>query len=361
VTRAAVGRLAGKCVTKGLPLEPRDWLQVVAAAYVSEAANESRGGVSVHRVAGGANNALYRVESGGQQYACKLCVADERRRAMREYGVLYLLQAAGANLAPQPLLLDESCTILPFPAVVYRWLPGEPLGPSLTAGQLAALLQSIQQIHAFRRDDLEHAALPDAWFHWFDFCPYLAELDDFLATYGGWLVTHEPAGRGLRDRLARLVDRCARVLSTATVNTGRGHVPLCLCRVDANLANAIWDQDGRLRWVDWEYGGWGDPALDLADMRWHVALEGMSEAQHAWLRKHYARPADDPGFEARLALWDRLLSTRWPFLILRSLWSTYNGSDRVRLTRPDTGPTELRARLVRTIERAERFAQSQDG
>jgi aminoglycoside phosphotransferase (APT) family kinase protein len=342
-------------------LEPSDWLDIVATAYASGAETWTERGVAVYRVTGGANNALYRVGSGGQQYACKLCVADERHRAAREYGILDLFQKAGADLGPQPLLLDESCSVLPFPTVVYRWLPGKPLGLSLTPEQLAALLASIQRIHAFRPDSFGYARLPDAWFHWFDLEPYLAELSGFLSQYGLWLTRHDPGGQMLRDRLARLVDGCARALAKMTVDLSCEGVALCLCRVDPNLANAIWDGKGTLRWVDWEYGGWGDPALDLADVRWHVALDGLSEVQHAWLRDRYLCPADDPGFGARLAAWDRILSTRWPFLLLRGLWSAYNGSDRVRLTRPHTAPAELRARFVRTIERAERFALRQDG
>ena len=341
-------------------MEARDWLNVVAKAYASETDVWTHDGVTVRRMPGGTNNALFRIESDGRQYACKLCVADERRRAAREYGVLDLLEMARANLAPQPLLLDESCAVLPFPVVIYRWLPGKPLGPSLTAGQLAALLESIQRIHAIRQDAFEHNNLFDAWFHWFDFEPYLVELVDFLAQYGDWLATHETNGQALRDRLARLVDGCAQVLARTTVDPGRGCFAACLCRVDANLANSIWDGDEPLRWVDWEYSGWGDPALDLADMRWHVSWDGLSEAQHAWLYDRYVRPADDPGFGTRLAVWDRLLSTRWPFLILRALWSADNGSDRVRLTRPGTDSVELRTRLVCTIERAEHFVLCQD-
>jgi hypothetical protein len=45
---------------------------------------------------------------------------------------------------------------------------------------------------------------------------------------------------------------------------------------------------------------------------------------------------------------------RWPLLILRALWSRFNGPDRARLTQPIVEPAELRARLVRFIERAER-------
>jgi len=82
-------------------------------------------------------------------------------------------------------------------------------------------------------------------------------------------------------------------------------------------------------------------------------LAGLSEAQHAWLRDNYRRPAGDASFEERLVLWDRLLATRWPFLILRWLWSVHHGPDRVRLTQPDADPVELRTCLIRFIERAE--------
>ena len=338
--------------------EARGWLRVVAAAYAAGADTWTKDSATVRRVTGGFNNALFRVEAAGQRYACKLCVADECRRAAREYAALRLLQAAGLDIAPQPLWLDDSCTIVPFPAVAYRWLPGQPLSPSPTARQLASLLDSFHRLHALQPGDFEGHGIRDAWAHWFDFELYLADLRDFLARYGPWLAATDPEGQDLRDRLARLVDGCAEVVLTTTVNPGRESVPLRLCRVDPNLANTVWGGDGQLRWVDWEFSGWGDPALDLAELRWHAASVGLTEAQHAWLRDNYRRPAGDHAFEERLAVWDRLRATRWPFLILRWLWSEHNGPDRVRLTRPTADLAELRARLVRFIERAEHLASS---
>lgn len=332
--------------------EISNWLHIVAAAYAAGADDRAEGDVTVQRVTGGANNALYRVEADGACYACKLCVADERHRAAQEYGALRLLRAAGLDIAPEPLWLDESCTVLPFPAVIYRWLPGTPLNPPLGAGQLAALLDSFQRVHALRPGDLD-SSLRDSWFHWFDFGQYLAELEGFLKEYGPWLATADQDGQDLCDRLARLVDGCAEVVTASDVNPGREHMALGLCRVDPNLANAVWGEDDRLRWVDWEYSGWGDPALDLADLRWHAALAGLSVAQHRWLRDNYRRPAADEDFDRRLAVWDHILATRWPFLVLRWWWSQHHGPDRVRLTRPTIDPADLRARLVRFIERAE--------
>jgi hypothetical protein len=332
----------------------RSCLELVAAAHTAGADDWEEGGATVCRVTGGFNNALYRVDVGGQPYAVKLCVADGRRRAAREYGVLRLLHSVGLDIAPQPLWLDESHTILPFPTVVYRWLPGNAITRLLTQQQLAGLLQSYQDMHALRWSDYAHVDLPDAWFHWFDFEPYLDELDGFLAEYGSWLAISVPQGQDLRDRLARLLDRFATAVAVTAANPGREDVPLSICRVDSNLANGVWGEDSRLRWVDWEYSGWGDPALDLAELRWHASYAELSEAQRLWLRNNYRRPDNDPSFEERLVVWDHLLAARWPFLVLRTLWSVYNGPDRVRLTQPDLGPAELHARLVCFIERAER-------
>ncbi len=328
--------------------------------HASGADSGSEDGVSARRIPGGSNNALYQVQAGRARYACKLCVIDERRRAAQEYGALRRLYAAGLDIAPQPLYLDTSGTLLPLPLVVYRWLPGQPLTPPLTAEQLAAFLGTFQRAHALRPGDQE-PYLADSWFHWFDFERYLAEMDDFLKTFGPWLAASPPDGQSLQRRLARLVEHCARVVGASGVNPGRERVALGLCRVDANLANTVWGADGRLRWVDWEYCGWGDPALDLVGPRWHAALEGLSAEQQRWLRDNYCRPGDDPAFDARVVVWDHIISSRWAFLVLRHLWSQYNGPDRVRLSQTPADPAQVRARLTRFIGRAERLAIQKPG
>jgi aminoglycoside phosphotransferase (APT) family kinase protein len=300
-----------------------DWLRVVAVAHAADVDRWSEGHVAVQRVRGGLNNALYRVEVDGVRYACKLNVVDERHRAAREYGTLRLLQSAGLDIAPEPLCLDESCSRVPFPAVVYHWLPGVPLRTPLTADQQVALLDTFQRLHRLRPGDLK-PGLRDAWFHWFDWEPYLKELGAFLKAYGAWLAATDREGPALQERLARLVERCKKSVRAAEVNPSRERVPLRLCRVDYNLANGVWGADGRLRWVDWEYSGWGDPALDLAELSWHAALAGFSAAQHQWLRDNYHRPED-------------------------------NGPDRARLAPLTADSMELRARFVRLLERAQQL------
>ncbi|HET7091724.1 MAG TPA: aminoglycoside phosphotransferase family protein [Anaerolineae bacterium] len=330
-----------------------NWPQAVAAAHATGKDDHSENGVTVRRIRGGANNALYRVDVEGQSFACKLCIDDERQRAAREYGALDLLHRAGLDLAPRPLWLDESFRIFPVPAVASSWLQGVPIGPALTMRQLANLLETIQATHAVCPNRWSHSPLPAAWLHWFDFDRYLIEMQSLIDTYGLWLMASDREGAALIERMQRVLARCAQIVAKTDVNPDYDHVPLCLCHVDPNLANAIWCDDDRLRWVDWEYSGWGDPALALADLRWHAALEGLTDEQHAWLRENYRRPDDDPAFDERLRVWDCILATRWPLLIVRLLWSQHNGPDRPRLSQPAVELAEVRERFVRFIRRAE--------
>jgi Ser/Thr protein kinase RdoA (MazF antagonist) len=330
-----------------------EWLRCVAAAWQSGEPVRITGGITVRQVTGGFNNALYRIETGDGAYVCKLCVPDGRDRAAREFGALRLLQALGLDLAPEPVLLDESCTLAPFPAVIYRWLPGIPLRTPLTGPQLYGLLDSLQRLHAVRPDGAE-IPLHDGWFHRFDFSFYLEELAGFLADYGPWLEKAHPQGSTLRDRLAQLIGGCREAVANTRASPARTDLPLCMVRTDANLANTVWTGDGCVRWVDWEYTGWGDPALDLADVLWHASLAGLTAAQWRWLRETYERPGDDPAFEARFAVWERIMAARWPFLILRTLRSFEEGPDRVRLGQAQADPAELWARVERFIARAER-------
>ena len=333
------------------------WLHIVANVRNANANDWSEAGVSVQRISGGANNAMYRANVDGQVYACKLCVVDERHRARREFAALDLLRRANLDLAPEPIALDESCTLFDFPVVVYRWLDGSPLIPPLSQTQLRALLDSLQTLHTIHPADFPDAKLFDAFFHNFNFDIYIREQRQLFLDYGDWLA-HQPDGRELADRIQCLIEICAKKIEQSRVDPSRDNIAVRLSHVDPNLQNTVWQDGQPLRWVDWEFAGWGDPSMELADLRWHISLDELPESQHAWLRHNYRRPENDPPFDERLALWDSILLTRWCLLITRLLWSAYNGPDRVRLTHFVVTPAEARRRLLRMIERAEKFHQS---
>ena len=77
----------------------------------------------VVRGAQGMNNSLFRVHIDGATYACKLFVADDRRRAWREWIALDRMWRAGLGLAPEPVAYLPDGP-LPQPTVIYRWAEG---------------------------------------------------------------------------------------------------------------------------------------------------------------------------------------------------------------------------------------------
>jgi thiamine kinase-like enzyme len=336
-----------------------DILRVVNFAHRQDLPDYQDGGWQVQRIYGGMNNALYRVELDGQVFACKLCVSDERRRAEREYAALELLQLRRLDLAPRPLGVDLSASILPYPVVVYQWCDGQSLNSNRNEYDLPILLNSLQRLHTCRPELQDRHRLPfpvqKAWFHWFERAPYIRELDGFIEKYAPWLRRISNEGQALSLRLEQLVRIGGDRLSGMPVELGSSAFPVCLCHVDPNSTNAILGADGRVRWVDWEYSGWGDPALDLAEYRWHIAYASLSQSQHAGFRAAYQIPEDDPGFDQRLVFWDSLLAVRWPLLLMRWLWSREHGPDRLRLSTIEAEKTDLWGRLVWLTERAEKY------
>lgn len=330
------------------------WLSIVASVYRAGLDSFSQGGVELTRVRGGGNNALFRVSADGENFAVKLCVQDARHRAEREYGALALFARLGFNLAPKPVLIDTNCALLPHPIVIYHWLDGEPLFGSVNEAQLTALLALVRQTHSIHQADIPEIYFRDAEYHHFDFAWYLDELQGLFSKYGEWLA-ERPEDAESYDRIRRLTKRCIQYVSNVNVNPERPKITLCFCHVDSNLANFIWNERGELHWIDWEYSGWGDPALELAEFESHLGADALTPTQRGWLRQKYCLPEGDHSFDERITVWDHILFTRWALLVARALWSAYHGSDRVRLTTSNDGPDIIRERLVKTIERAEKF------
>ncbi len=80
-------------------------------------------GWHVRQITGGANGLLYHALSDDAEVAVKFYLSDEHDRAGREYDALTVLQDAGVDLAPRPLLLARHR--YRQPVVAQSWLAGE--------------------------------------------------------------------------------------------------------------------------------------------------------------------------------------------------------------------------------------------
>jgi len=83
----------------------------------------------------------------------------------------------------------------------------------------------------------------------------------------------------------------------------------CLCHNDVHHLNVI-DSHGRLRLVDWEYAGIGDPYFDLAGV---CCYHAFSDASRRDLLRAYLGHHSTASF-------DRLQRMCWVFNYIRDLW-----------------------------------------
>lgn len=206
--------------------------------------------------------------------------SDTALQIDRESEAAVIAAVAAAGIGPPALLCEPARRIL-----VTRYL-GEPW-----SREDAARGQNIERLARLLRS-LHELAVPAG--------VRKVELRD---TVHGYLRTLDE--RGVRGNLtAQALRDCA----IQAVEALRGR-RLCLCHNDVHHLNII--DDGRLRLIDWEYAGIGEPLFDLASV---CIYHGYSkERRNQLLGTYAAGGASVNAMQFELAC--------WLFDYVRELWT----------------------------------------
>jgi aminoglycoside phosphotransferase (APT) family kinase protein len=280
-------------------------------------------------IGGGANNRLFRATSEQADLAIKFTIRDARDRAGREYQALQALAASGLDIAPRAVLLDRDRYDLPV--VVQTWLAGESISsPPATDADWQALLAHFVAAHTLTPTSVT-CALPAA------------------------VLTMENAAAG-RQRIAEQVVRLPLVEQPAALREIIGRLerarfpdwptpPLALTRCDANISNFVRRPDAWAS-VDWEYSGWGDPALDITDLLTHPAYQPLPDARREWVIAHYSAMRDDATIALRIRVYTCLMLVWWVVRFARLRYETPRGLDNRLVNRPADWQATFEAHLA---------------
>lgn len=241
----------------------------------------------------GSNNLLWRVESGGQEAVIKLYLDAGQARGRRQFDGQQLFSPFG--VAPQPLWFDRYPAGLSRQVLIYRWAPGDLLAVN-DAAQLSVLAQSVAQVHRHPVSDVRR------------FCPHPVNLDYFWRVLQGGMPTlqrwlGEQGATALQVVLTRLVDATGALVQAALplwANT-----PPTPVHGDLKLENCL-HSFGVAVLLDWEMFGLGDPAYEVANFLTLSNQMVTAEQQTDWLQR-YLDSVDQPGLDARIAVYRRLL------------------------------------------------------
>lgn len=314
--------------------------------------------LAAHPARPGGNNRVFRLDMAEGSPISLKCYPprsiDGRDRLGQEYEALSFLTRQGVRSTPQPIAKDDASN-----CALYEWFDGEP-----------AVLRP-------RPDDVEHLA--DFLIELQQFCgadgarglrdasasifspseavqQYRQRLDRLRRTAGEYPDLREfldlhvgPSGDTVIRRLEQRYASLGWDPSASLATEQRALSPS-----DYGLHNALRGQDGRLRFVDFEYFGWDDPVKLVSDAAIHPG-SGFSESSATRLieRLSVVFEANDPSFAVRRDVLYPLFGVIWCLIILND----YLPESRSRRVLAAQGG-DLKARFAGQLEKARRLHQT---
>ncbi len=274
--------------------------------------------VDIQKAAGGANNRVYRVRAGRNDYALKLYPAtegDTRDRFGAETAAISFMRNHGVRIVPALVGADRTRRI-----GLYEWIDGEAVGPASDA-DIATALRLLATLHPLR---LSAAAteLPHASEACLAGSEVVAQIEHRLQRLQT-VATEQPnlcavLARGILPAFEKAKVRAEGQYNEAGLNFAAPIDPSrrTLSPSDFGFHNARRRADRSLIFYDFEYFGWDDPVKPVSDFVLHPGMT-MSEAQR---RGFIAGAAEiygaDETYQVRLRALYPLFGLRWCLILL---------------------------------------------
>ena len=324
------------------------------------------GEFAIDALPGGRNNRVWRLRASEAAYLLKQYYwteTDRRDRMGHEWDFLAYLHGAGITCAPRPVAADRENRF-----ALLEFIDGAPVKlADIGEREILSAADFFSAMNASRFSD-SGRALPIAS----EACFSLAEHVETTARRIRRLDQIAPDGEGHRAALAFVSENLlplwnrvrARIVELASQNGGmeRELAPQerCVSPSDFGFHNAIRTPDGRLRFVDFEYAGWDDPAKTIADFANQPDILLDSRLSDIFGARALALFPDGGVLEARLRLLTPLYQIKWACICLNEFLPS--GLDRRAFTglKTDQGPTRLAGHLERARMMAARAAKSLD-
>ncbi len=272
-----------------------------------------RGAAKLTRVEGSANNRVFRVSGGGPDLLLKSYFTDRddaRRRQQAEWDFARFAWSQGLRSLAEPVAADLEAGVS-----LFAWLEGRRPAPGeANASRVAEAAVFFSSLNAHRAHP-DARALPEASEAAFSLAGHARlvagrverlldlERDDADAAAAADFVEKElrPALAAARGGLDddRPLDERFRLLSPS----------------DFGFHNALLDESGVLRFVDFEYAGWDDPAKTVCDFFLQPAVPAPASAREAFTAA-LALTAGDAGLARRAARLAPLYRVKWACIAL---------------------------------------------
>ena len=311
----------------------------------------------MRRATGGANNRVYHLRAGSRDLLLKSYFhspSDPRDRFGAEHAFYSWAWNQGLRCLPEPLAWDPVHRL-----GLFEYIPGESLtrdeiGPAI----IAQALEFVTGLNA-RRDLPEARAIPVASEACFSLDEHADRIGSRIQRLQAFQpvtsIDHEAAGFVAEELVPRW-NAVREGIRARIAEDPAGDAPLparrrCLSPSDFGFHNALLPDDGRVRFLDFEYAGWDDPAKLACDFfcQPRVPVPGVY-----WTE--FVRGLDRAlGWEGRLEARARLLlpayRLKWCCIILNE----FLRADRARREFARTAPAEAEDLKATQLRKAREY------
>jgi len=251
------------------------------AALLAEAGRPTQ--FTQERLPGGRNIRTYRVRTGAGDSLLKWYFShqsDRRDRLGTEFNFCRCLWQHGIRLVPQPFAADRKVGL-----GMYEFLPGRPLTPAdIDLDSHRQAIAFVQRINTVRHHS-DALSLANGSESCFSLAAHLDHIDSRLQRLA-MIPPDEACNREIvefiQTRLQPAFEQQRSALEAwATTTQLDMHAEVaasdrCLSPSDFGFHNALLQTDGTLRFVDFEYAGWDDPAKLVSDFFCQIEVPALA-------------------------------------------------------------------------------------
>jgi hypothetical protein len=268
---------------------------------------------AIERLPGGGNNRVYRVDTPTGPVLLKEYfrhAGDPRDRLGAEQAFLQFAWAHGVRAIPKPLACDRGQGI-----AIYEFLAGRKLVPGeVTAAHVDEAAPFFAAVNRHRHDP-GASRLPVASEACFSLAEHLACVDrriDRLATIEPESDLHRQATALVAERLVPAWQRvrAAVAASGLPLDAPLAAADRVISPSDFGFHNCI-ATDSSLKFIDFEYAGWDDPAKTVCDFFCQPAVPVPREHFERFLAAAAATSLDAAALRERVSLLFPVYELKW--------------------------------------------------
>ena len=285
------------------------------------------GDFSLSLVTGGGNNRLYAIEANAEKFLLKhyfRTPRDPRNRCATEFAFSTFLWNNGIRCIPKPLDTSEENGW-----AMYEYIEGKrPI--AVTDAHVKQALDFLIAINTFR-SLADSANLPDASEACFSIHEQVTTVEKRIDRLKRILPSDEIDKQAQRyasgdlwkiwqEWKHRIYSACNRAHIDCSM--ALSHDDRILSPSDFGFHNALQLSDGKLRFVDFEYAGWDDPAKTVGDFFNQVSLPVPHIYKEQFMRTISALVRDGDSFLVRSKLLLPLYKIKWCCIVLNHFLPT---------------------------------------